>query len=387
MAGALLERLTRYAYVKTLAFWVDATAEGKVVSKLFQRSGLLISDVTSGVEDSVDSIGSLKETPGAFMKGLVNDYDATNLTLYGRELSNIEEGEEAYATMLKNVSASIIQHMNERFYTILKDPVLKASCIFEHVRWPSCEKDKLALESYGNEAIDLLIDHYKTLLGYLGCDLAKAHREWRRLKLFVGRSPSLVSLSYLELYQRLFDQKGNKFVYDRDGKLTAVLDESSFYNILLIIAVVMTFAVDTSVCERGFALMNNLKTARRSLMGNLLLRTLMTICSLGDEWCDPTKIPVDEIVEEWRKQSQKGRYESAMWREAGLEEPSAKGTRGSTARDAAGQEDAEDYFEYDWAARKRARERAFPPAAGAGAGPSGVAPPAAADSDSDDSDV
>ena len=76
-----------------------------------------------------------------------------------------------------------------------------------------------------------------------------------------------------------------------------------------------------------------------------------------------------------------------MWREAGLEEPSAKGTRGSTARDAAGQEDADDYFEYDWAAWKRARERAFPPAAGAGAGPSGVAPPAAADSDSDDSDV
>ena len=60
--------------------------------------------------------------------------------------------------------------------------------------------------------------------------------------------------------------------------------------------------------------MNNLKTARRSLMGNLLLRTLMTICELGKEWEDPCKIPVDEIVEEWRSQSSKGRYESAMWR-------------------------------------------------------------------------
>jgi hypothetical protein len=38
---------------------------------------------------------------------------------------------------------------------------------------------------------------------------------------------------------------------------------------------------------------------------------------------DPTKIPVDEIVEEWRAQSTKGCYESAMWRAAGLEEPAA----------------------------------------------------------------
>ena len=47
-------------------------------------------------------------------------------------------------------------------------------------------------------------------------------------------------------------------------------------------------------------------------MGNMLLRTLITICSLGSEWQDPTKIPADEIIEEWRAQRKKGRYESAM---------------------------------------------------------------------------
>ena len=51
---------------------------------------------------------------------------------------------------------------------------------------------------------------------------------------------------------------------------------------------------------------------------------------LGKEWLDPSKIPVDEIVDEWRSQSAKGRYESAMWRAAGLEEP---GTRKANARD------------------------------------------------------
>ena len=43
--------------------------EGKVVSKLFQKSGVLLSDVTSGVEDSISSITELKNKPGPFMIG------------------------------------------------------------------------------------------------------------------------------------------------------------------------------------------------------------------------------------------------------------------------------------------------------------------------------
>jgi hypothetical protein len=321
-AGLLLERLTRYSYVKTLAFWVDVTQQGKVVSKLFQRNGLLLSDITSGVEDSVDAIGALKGTAGPFMKGFVKDFDTSNETLYGRELSDISTGEPAYQTMLSNTTSSIADHMNERFHTILKDPVLKASCIFEHMRWPSISTNKLALEKHGEDEVRLLLDHYKTLFDYLGGDPAKALQEWRRLKLFVARNESLFSLSYTELYQRLFNQKSNKFVYAGDGTVTDTLDDQSFYNILLLEAIIMTYAVDTSVCERGFALMNNLKTARRSRMRNLLLRILMTICELGKEWRDPSKIPVDEIIEEWRSQSKRGRYESAMWKAAGLEEPS-----------------------------------------------------------------
>ena len=207
---------------------------------------------------------------------------------------------------------------------------------------------------------------------------------------FIGRNNALVALPYLELYHRLFDQKGNKFVTEDNGTVTDKLDHTSFYNILLLVAIVMTYAVDTSICERGFALMNNLKTARRSQMGNMMLRTLMIICELGDEWSDPTKIPVDAIVEEWRAQSKKGRYESAMWRAAGLEEPHSKGAK-STSQQGAEEEEKEvdpGTFEYDWDGRARARERAFPSArpAGEAAGSSGSAGSAYDSSDSDESD-
>ena len=136
-------------------------------------------------------------------------------------------------------------------------------------------------------------------------------REWMRLKSFVMRDDNLRSLKYQELYERLFDQFSEKS------------NSQHFYNVLLLAAIVQTIAVDTSICERGFSLMNNLKTARRSNMGDTLLRMLMTICSLGSEWADPSKIPVDEIIEEWRSGCQRNRYEGAMWSRAGLEEAKA----------------------------------------------------------------
>ena len=40
---------------------------------------------------------------------------------------------------------------------------------------------------------------------------------------------------------------------------------------LLLVAIVMCMAIDTFVCERGFSLMNLLKTAKRSTMVNELL--------------------------------------------------------------------------------------------------------------------
>ena len=103
-AGKLLERLTRYKYIKALAFWVDVrrararyAVEG---TKLFQRNQVMLSDVTQGVEGSISSISDLKTTPGDFMQGLSSDFDEKNQTLFNTELTNVKERQEEYLTML-----------------------------------------------------------------------------------------------------------------------------------------------------------------------------------------------------------------------------------------------------------------------------------------------
>ena len=135
-AGKLLKRLTQYKYVKMLAFWVDVTAEGKAMSKLFQKSGVLLSDMTRGVEDAISAITLLQQTAGPYMTGLLTDFDAANETLFGISLSDVAGGQTEYDTCLANSTSSIASYLNDRFVTLLNDPIVQAACIFEHVRWP-----------------------------------------------------------------------------------------------------------------------------------------------------------------------------------------------------------------------------------------------------------
>ena len=61
-----------------------------------------------------------------------------------------------------------------------------------------------------------------------------------------------------------------------------------------------------------------------------------------------SKIPVDEIVEEWRSRSSRGRYEHAMWTTAGLEEPQSRWEKKEGREPTwAGEEDGARAFEGD----------------------------------------
>ena len=84
------------------------------------------------------------------MKAFLTDFDAGEGRLDGIELSGIKEGEKLYTDMLQSVCGRVRDHLSERFVSLLKNPMLKAACIFEHVRWPSYHTAKERLQSHGD---------------------------------------------------------------------------------------------------------------------------------------------------------------------------------------------------------------------------------------------
>ena len=110
-AGKLYQKMTKYSYVKMLHAWTDLCSEGKVLSKILQRNGVLISDVTSGVEDCVEAIGALTSSNGTWMQAFETDYDKGEERLDGISLSDVAEGQAAYSETVKDVCPAVQEHL------------------------------------------------------------------------------------------------------------------------------------------------------------------------------------------------------------------------------------------------------------------------------------
>jgi hypothetical protein len=170
-----------------------------------------------------------------------------------------------------------------------RSTLLEASRAFEHSRWPSVEQRTL-VDTFGNDDIDLLLTHYKTLLEHLDVDVKEAKKQWISLKRDVASDPVKSGMSQSALFNRLYDHFSDR------------TDPGHYYHILMLHLIVSMIALDTSCCERTFSLMNRLSRFQRSKLGLAMLSTLVTICELGRSagWTNISEIPVDAIIERWK---------------------------------------------------------------------------------------
>eukprot|EP00966_Prymnesium_polylepis_P139105 3214162-Prymnesium_polylepis.2 len=70
------------------------------------------------------------------MKAFQKDYDEGRLAIDGVELHAIAAGEVEYKKEIIEVCTDVNTFISERFCKLLSDPVLGASVVFEHRRWP-----------------------------------------------------------------------------------------------------------------------------------------------------------------------------------------------------------------------------------------------------------
>lgn len=104
--------------------------------------------------------------------------------------------------------------------------------------------------------------------------------QWYTFKNKVGSSDTLVHLQTQHLYQRAF-----------------VHWKHDFPALLQVIRFVLLIPVDTAECERGFSLMNRLKTDVRNRMGMAQLNDIMFICLHGPK--SVTDFNPDRAIKLW----------------------------------------------------------------------------------------
>ena len=106
-----------------------------------------------------------------------------------------------------------------------------------------------------------ILNHFKPLFDDDFC--RKVEEQWLRLKLFVCKRIPLSERHFHILWPRIITQ------------------DSRFSSVMKVISIVMLLPMNTAICERGFSMLNQIKSDGRAVMLRSTLNSLMFISING----------------------------------------------------------------------------------------------------------
>ncbi|KOO33057.1 zinc finger protein 862 [Chrysochromulina tobinii] len=285
----LRSRLINFRFAAFTAFMLDVHNQLGILSKGFQSNTLVIFDISKNLNRTLRSLEKLKKEESCGPEeskfwGFVNTDDADCLRTC--QLEEGESGRKALKTDRIEVIDALSSHLVERFQKVLDDPILEAFSIFDVRKWP---EDKDVLKDSYIDGIKLLYKTYKIFYAEEETE-EMVLEQWEDLKAEIN-VPTLRTLSFHQLWANMLVQYADEYAL-----------------VLRLVVISLLIPADTSECERIFSLMNDLKTAERSSMGQQNLKNLMLWHIMGYKTdaegkkvkmpcCD---VPVMAILKEFR---------------------------------------------------------------------------------------
>ena len=260
-ASGFVRKLIAFRFVHFAHFLLDLYKVLSRISLEFQKNDTSLESVTQKLEVTIAAIRSLIATPGHMESEFLRNVGA-GVMYKGKELYNRPTGFRQVQNDRQAVLQSCITHLQQRFKSFQDNDILDAMKVFEFRSWP-LHRDRLM--PFGNDKLQLLVDHFQNLLLKQNCDIPAILLEWQELKIHVSQRVTVdPDLAYLDLWQRV------------------ILEESvRFTNILQVLKIVLLVPIHTSECERGFSLTARVKNDWRANLSTDALNNLMTIRLCG----------------------------------------------------------------------------------------------------------
>lgn len=279
-AKGLRKTVASARFLGLLHFIADLFNTLSILSKAFQSDGITISDVPGLVERTVKNVKKMRRKAKRNVEDFQKSYNAEDGTFKGVSVSmkNASRIEADRSTLLD----ATINHLEDRFRSVMDDPVLSSCCIFNPLSWPDDIPD-----GFGHDELATLADAF----GKKVSAAAKYNRdgdafvedlveEWDDL-LQVVVQPQRRPGSFADLNRR------------------AHMGQKRFPLLASLLELVDVMPVQTACVERGFSTLNRIKTKHRSSMEEGSLTALMLISSNGqclEEW---KREDAEESVRRW----------------------------------------------------------------------------------------
>ncbi|XP_043083674.1 zinc finger protein 862 isoform X3 [Puntigrus tetrazona] len=156
IALSLLQFLLDYQSVKLIYFLLDIIAVFSRLAFIFQGDYLLPSQVDAKIEDAINEIGQLVDSPGEYLQEFEDNFRES---FNGVDLKNLRVAESKFQSIREKICQRSQGILAQRF-----DPrsrtVAQACQILDLATWPP-NRDNLG--AYGEEEILVIFDHLETI--------------------------------------------------------------------------------------------------------------------------------------------------------------------------------------------------------------------------------
>ena len=268
-ARYMTTKLRDWRILRFMSFLQDVLEVISRLSLRFQIQSATCMDFLDALETANLELATLRIQPGQHLEEFNNSLQVNDghCIFKNASLTNFDP-QRGYED-LQGIIDTVTQRINGRLENAA-DPtrlVFQATRIFHLNVWPDNRED---LAQFGNNELQVLCDHFATVLDRLGCDRRALQREWVQVKAHLGnrllqvhprpRAEQLPSFTSLYLTQAHRDR---------------------FSNFLKLVDIVFTLPVSSSTCERGFSAVKRIKSDWRSALTTDMMNKLLTVAIEG----------------------------------------------------------------------------------------------------------
>ena len=231
-ASNYCKKLVSYKFLLFLNLLLDiVTAIITKLSLQFQEDKMSISQLQDKVNALSSTLESFKVRAGEHLNSFQQEVGDGNL-YKGLNLTRSEHDTASFSSSKDEIINKATAFITERFQGLSDDPILHgASTLTDHKLWPVNNREQLLV--YGEDAIQVVAQHFEVLLNQHHFNLQSCLDEWMEIKMHLQRERTELQYRTTEFW------KGKFQVRER------------FPNFLLVVKICLVIPVQTACCERG----------------------------------------------------------------------------------------------------------------------------------------
>ncbi|XP_053417605.1 PR domain-containing protein 11 isoform X2 [Nycticebus coucang] len=258
IALALLQFLMDYQSIKLIYFLLDVIAVLSRLAYVFQGEYLLVSQVDDKIEEAIQEISRLADSPGEYLQEFEENFRES---FNGISMKNLRVAEAKFQSIREKICQKTQVILAQRFDSRSR-VFVKACQVFDLAAWPRSSEELL---SYGKEDMVQIFDHLEAIPTF-SRDLCREGLDPRGSLLMEWR----------ELKADYYTKNGFKDLISHICKY-----KQRFPLLNKIIQVLKVLPTSTACCEKGRNALQRVRKNHRSRLTLEQLSDLLTIAING----------------------------------------------------------------------------------------------------------